>query len=166
MGSRGLRRYLCVRTSYSARATGVWLSDFTYISNLIDGLLLADQSLQEGGLESVAAGQAYFMTNGEPMGFWEFITRLASRLDLPPIRYKIPYWPIYGIAALREWIDSLRGGTLMSDDSGLTRFAIRYMVSHHYYSIDRARRELGYSPAVSIDEGIELTCQALGQTSP
>ena len=139
--------------------SGAWLSDFTYIGNLVDGLLLADQTLAKDGTGSIAAGQAYFMTNGEPMPFWEFVTRLAERLDLPPIRYTLPYWPIYGIAAVREWIDSLRGGTAMGDDSALTRFAIRYLVTHHYYSLDRARRELGYNPAVTIDEGIEITCR-------
>jgi nucleoside-diphosphate-sugar epimerase len=35
------------------------------------------------------------------------------------------------------------------------------MVRHHYFSIDKARRELGYQPRVSLDEGIRLTCAYL-----
>ena len=140
---------------------GTWLSDFTYVGNLVDGLLLADQALTDKSADSVAAGQAYFVTNGEPMPFWDFVKRVGSRLGLPPISFRVPYGPIYGIAAIAEWIDSLRGGGTMRDDAGLTRFAIRYLVTHHYYSISRARRELGYSPAVSIEEGIELTCKHL-----
>jgi nucleoside-diphosphate-sugar epimerase len=31
------------------------------------------------------------------------------------------------------------------------------MCTHHYFSIERARRELGYAPKVSIDEGIART---------
>ena len=145
---------------------GTWLSDFTYVGNLVDGLLLADHVLIEDGADSLAAGQAYFVTNGEPMPFWDFVKKVASRLGLPSIQFRMPYGPVYGIAAMAEWIDSLRGGNAMRDDAGLTRFAIRYMVTHHYYSIDRARRELGYTPAISIEEGIELTCKYLEETGP
>ena len=51
-------------------------------------------------------------------------------------------------------------GTLNAED-GLSRFAIRYMCTHHYFSIERARRELGYVPRVSIAEGIERTARHL-----
>jgi nucleoside-diphosphate-sugar epimerase len=126
--------------------------------------LLADQALLKDGVNSIAAGQAYFTTNGEPMPFWDFVKRVAGRLGLPSIRYTVPYRPIYALAAIREWLDARRGGKLMADDSGLTRFAIRYLVTHHYYSIDRARRELGYNPAISLDAGIDLTCRYLEET--
>ncbi|MGB5811385.1 MAG: NAD-dependent epimerase/dehydratase family protein [Polyangiales bacterium] len=139
---------------------GVWLSDYTYVSNLIDAIILADEALAKDGLESVAAGEAYFITNGEPMPFWDFVRKVAARLGFPPIKYRAPKSLVYAIASVKEGIDTLRGGTLSAED-GLTRFAIRYMCTHHYFSIDKARRELGYDPAVSVDEGIERTCQHL-----
>ena len=139
---------------------GIWLSDYTYVSNLIDALLLADEALKTGGVESVAAGQAYFITNGEPMPFWDFVRKVAARLGFPPIKYRAPKALAYGIAAIKEGLDTLRGGTLNNED-GLSRFAIRYMCTHHYFSIDKARRDLGYEPAVSVEEGIEKTCQHL-----
>ena len=142
---------------------GVWLSDYTYVSNLTDAVLLADESLAKGGLNSVAAGQAYFITNGEPMPFWDFIRKVAARLGFPPVKYRAPKSLVYVIAAIKEGVDTLKGGTLNAED-GLTRFAIRYMCTHHYFSIDKARRELGYSPAVTVDEGIERTCQHLEAT--
>jgi nucleoside-diphosphate-sugar epimerase len=139
---------------------GVWLSDYTYVTNMVDAVLLADDALAKDGLDSVAAGSAYFITNGEPMPFWDFVRKVAARLGFPPIQYTIPKSLMYGIAAVKEGIDTLRGGTLNAED-GLTRFAIRYMCTHHYFSIEKARRELGYNPAVSVDEGIERTCQHL-----
>jgi len=39
----------------------------------------------------------------------------------------------------------------------MTRFAIRYMCTHHYFSIEKAKRELGYDPKVSIVEGVDRT---------
>jgi sterol-4alpha-carboxylate 3-dehydrogenase (decarboxylating) len=142
---------------------GVWLSDYTYVSNLTDAVLLADEALAKDGLNSIAAGQAYFITNGEPMPFWDFIRKVAARLGFPPVKYRAPKSLVYVIAAVMEGIDTLKGGTLNAED-GLTRFAIRYMCTHHYFSIEKARRELGYNPSVTVDEGIERTCQHLEAT--
>ena len=142
---------------------GTWLSDYTYVTNMTDAVLLADEALAKDGLNSVAAGQAYFITNGEPMPFWDFIRKVAARLGFPPVKYTAPKSLVYAIAAVKEGIDTLKGGTLNAED-GLTRFAIRYMCTHHYFSIEKARRELGYNPAVSIEEGIERTCQHLEAT--
>ena len=49
---------------------GNWLSDYTYVDNLVDALLLAGDQLDVG---SKVAGRAYFITNGEPMPFWDFV---------------------------------------------------------------------------------------------
>ena len=136
---------------------GTWLSDYTYVDNLIDALLLADEKL---GGEAIAGGQAYFVTNGEPLPFWAFIEKVLARLGYPPIKYRVPYSLAYGIAAIKEGFDTLRGGELRAED-GFTRFAIKYMCTHHYFSIEKARRELGYDPKVSLDEGIERTCAAI-----
>ena len=136
---------------------GTWLSDYTYVTNLVDALLAAESRLT---VDADCAGQAYFITNGEPMPFWDFVRKVVDRLGLPPIRAKIPHQLIYAIAAVKEGLDTLRGGTISPED-GLTRFAIRYMTTHHYFSIDKARRDLGYDPSVSVDEGIERTCRHL-----
>jgi len=132
------------------------LSDFTYIDNLVDALLLADAALCRGD----AGGEAYFVTNGEPTPFFDFVGRVLAALDLPPIRGAAPYWIAYSAAAVAEAVAAIRGKPVGQED-GMTRFAIRYLCTHHYFSIDKARRELGYQPRVSIDEGIALTCRAI-----
>jgi len=56
---------------------------------------------------------------------------------------------------VREAFDTyVRGGTLNAEE-GLSRFAIRYITSHHYFSHAKATRELGYVPRVRMVEGIE-----------
>jgi len=137
------------------------LSDFTYISNLVDALLLAEAALGPGGK---AGGQAYFITNGEPYPFFRFVGDVLAALDLPPIRGSVPYALAYSVAAVAEFWDTLKGGTLHAED-GLTRFAVRYMCTHHYFSIEKARRDLGYAPAVSLAEGVRRTT-ALIAASP
>ncbi|NVB36238.1 SDR family NAD(P)-dependent oxidoreductase [Pseudenhygromyxa sp. WMMC2535] len=138
---------------------GNWLSDYTYIDNLVDGVCLALDALRDKGVESVAAGQAYFITNGEPIPFWDLVRMVLAELDYPPILFAVPGKLVYAIAAIKEQVDALRGELTAED--GLTRFAIRYMCTHHYFSIDKARRELGYAPKVSIQRGVELTCADL-----
>jgi nucleoside-diphosphate-sugar epimerase len=135
------------------------LSDFTYIDNLVDALLLADEKLTVG---SPVPGQAYFVTNGEPMPFFEFVRRMLRELGLPKIVGAVPYPLAYAAAAVKEAIDTLRGGTLHAE-GGMSRFAVRYMVRHHYFDIGKARRDLGYVPRIGIDEGIRLTCAELRQ---
>jgi nucleoside-diphosphate-sugar epimerase len=133
------------------------LSDFTYISNLVDAVVAAEERLVAG---SPVCGQAYFITNGEPMPFFDFIEKLIVEVGYPPIRGKVPYWLAYAVAAIAEAIDTLRGGTLNSED-GLSRFSVKYMVTHHYFSIEKAKRDLGWQPKVSLAEGIRMTVKEL-----
>jgi len=128
------------------------LSDFTYVTNVVDGMLAADDRLTPG---SPVAGAAYFITNGEPMSFWDFVARVLPPLGFTPPRLAIPRSIAYGAAAVREAFDTyVRGGTLNAEE-GLSRFAIRYITSHHYFSHAKATRELGYVPRVRMVEGIE-----------
>lgn len=135
------------------------LSDFTYISNLVDAVVAADERLAPGG---AACGQAYFVTNGEPVAFFDFVERLLMQLGYPPLKGSVPYWLAYAVAAVAEGIDTLKGGTL-NTENGLSRFAVRYMVTHHYFSIAKARRDLGWRPAVSLADGIRLTAAQVGR---
>lgn len=133
------------------------LSDFTYISNLVDGLILADEKLDpDSGKRTTVGGKPYFVTNGEPTAFFDFVGRVLAKMDLPPIRGAVPYRVAWTVAALVEAYDNLRG-VPVGVESGMTRFAMRYMCTHHYFSIARAGQDLGYTPKVSIDEGIDRT---------
>lgn len=136
---------------------GTHLSDFTYVSNLTDALLAAEAKLAP---QSPVAGEAFFVTNGEPMAFFDFVGRVLEGMELPPVKKRVPFALAYGVAALAEFWDTLKGGTLNAED-GMSRFAIRYLCTHHYFRIDKAKAALDWSPRVSIDEGIARTVEAL-----
>jgi sterol-4alpha-carboxylate 3-dehydrogenase (decarboxylating) len=138
------------------------LSDFTYVDNLIDALLLSDAALSRA---PSLGGRAYFVTNGEPIPFWDFVDRVLVARGDPKIEYRLPYWLAYGAAAIVEWSRAIRGHASHPED-GFTRFAVRYMCTHHYFSIERARKELGYEPKVSVDEGIKRTVGTRSKGSP
>ena len=79
---------------------------------------------------------------------------------MPKTKYRVPESVAWSIAAIKEGLDTLRGGTLNAED-GFTRFAIKYMCTHHYFRVDKARRDLGYDPKVDLSEGIRRTVAAL-----
>lgn len=132
------------------------LSDFTYVSNLIDAVVAAEDRL---GLGTPVAGQCYFITNGEPMAFFDFVEKFIMQMGGPAITGKVPFWLAYGVAAVVEGWDTLKGGSFK--EGGMTRFAIKYMVTHHYYSIEKAKKDLNWEPKVSLAEGIKLTVDDL-----
>jgi sterol-4alpha-carboxylate 3-dehydrogenase (decarboxylating) len=39
------------------------------------------------------------------------------------------------------------------------------MVTHHYYSIEKAKKDFGYEPKVTLAEGIKLTVNDLNRQS-
>lgn len=132
------------------------LSDFTYISNLIDAVVAAEEKL---GLDTPLEGQAYFITNGEPIAFFDFVEKFIMQMGQPAITGKVPYWLAYSVAALAEGWDTLKGGSFK--EGGMTRFSIKYMVTHHYYSIAKAYDDFGWKPKVTLEEGIKLTVDDL-----
>ena len=132
---------------------GQKFSDFTYIDNLIDALVSADGYLSR---DDIADGQAFFITNGEPIAFWDFVDKVLVGLNQKPTKGRIPFFLAYGVATIAETLGVLLAKSAGPED-GLTRFAIRYMCTHHYFSIQKAKELLDYEPRIDIDEGIVRT---------
>jgi sterol-4alpha-carboxylate 3-dehydrogenase (decarboxylating) len=103
------------------------------------------------------AGQAFFITNGEPIYFWDMPRlvwgRLARAEKVPPK----PKWPIkfskdvgYALAMGAEW-----WGWLSGKEPAFTRFRVAYSCVNRWHNIEKARRVLGYEPVVSLEEGVD-----------
>ncbi len=129
------------------------LSDFTYVDNAADALLLAATAL-EGGAPNSAAGKAYFVSNGEPRPYWGFINDILVRLGRPRMTRWFPTPVAYAAGWINEKTFAPRTG------SSFTTFTVDYLSTHHYFSHARATRDLGYQPRVSLDDGIALTARA------
>jgi nucleoside-diphosphate-sugar epimerase len=124
------------------------LVDTVYIDNAVSAHLKALEVLFP---ESQASGNAYFITNGEPLPIAEIINRILKAAGLPPLTKKIPTKVAYAAGALMEFVYS---AMKRKDEPLMTRFLARELSCAHWFDISAARRDLGYNPTISIDEGI------------
>ncbi len=125
------------------------LVDFTYIDNAAEAHILAADRLTAG---SPIAGRPYFITNGEPVEIWGFINTILNLAEIPPIRGSVPSALAYlgGALAEKVWKTfQLKG------EPPMTRFLAQELATAHWFTIDAARRDLGYEPRVKISEGLE-----------
>lgn len=130
-----------------------FLSDFLYIDNFVDAVLAADARMAKAPSIS---GEAFFITNGEPLAFFEFVERVLAAADQPSIVGRVPARVAYAAAAFVELYYLLSSREFIPED-GVSRFAVRYLTTHHYFSSRKAERMLNWSPRVSIEVGIERT---------
>jgi nucleoside-diphosphate-sugar epimerase len=122
--------------------------DPIYIDNAAMAHFLAADRLEPG---SAIAGKIYFVTQGEIIPLWEMIDRLLHAAGLPPVRRSISRPVAIATAGLLELGYFL---SRKSSEPPLTRFLVRQLSTTHWFSIDAARRDLGYEPKVTIAEGM------------
>jgi len=129
--------------------------DTTYIDNAAEAHLLAAIALERNPR---AAGRAYFISNGEPVNLWELIDTILKLAGVPPISRSIPKGLAVGLGTVLETIHRLlkRPG-----EPRMTRFLAEELATSHWFDISAARRELGYIPVVSMEEGLRRLGLAL-----
>jgi nucleoside-diphosphate-sugar epimerase len=97
-----------------------------------------------------AAGRAFFITNGEPVMLWEWINGLLHALDIPPVTRHLSLGAATVIGGLCE---ALWRGLPLAGEPPMTRFVAKELATDHWFDISAARRDLGYSPRVSMAGG-------------
>ncbi|MFI5358394.1 MAG: NAD-dependent epimerase/dehydratase family protein [Opitutales bacterium] len=122
--------------------------DLTHIDNAADAHLLAEQALIPAN--SPAAGRAYFITNGEPVVLWDWINQLLRALGEPPVTRKISLGAALLIGAVCEAAWSILP---VPGEPPMTRFVAAELAKDHWFDISAARRDLGYTPRVSMAAG-------------
>ncbi len=125
------------------------LVDTTFVDNAARAHLDAAKRLTPGGPVS---GRAYFISQGDPRPVRYLINALLATAGLPPVKKSIPV----PVAYLAAWF--LEAGYKLlhvANEPPITRLAVLEMGRDHYFDISAARRDLGYDPAISIEEGLE-----------
>jgi nucleoside-diphosphate-sugar epimerase len=115
----------------------------THVDNAVEGLWLA--------ATRGVAGAAYFVTDGEPVVFRDFVTRLLATQGLDPGDGELPLALARAVAAGGEAAWRMLP---LPGSPPLTRMALWVSSLECTIDISRARAELGYAPVVSIDDGL------------
>ncbi|MFT6926772.1 MAG: nucleoside-diphosphate-sugar epimerase [Psychromonas sp.] len=126
------------------------LVDTIYIDNAVYAHLLAAVSLNQP--TSNCAGKAYFVSNDQPILMAEMLNKILACQGLKPINARIPAPLAYLIGATLEWVYLKLN---KEQEPPITRFVARQLSTSHYFDISAAKKDLGYQPIVSIDQGME-----------
>lgn len=120
-----------------------------YVSDLVAGLILALEHPD-------AIGQAYNLTNDQPMTQRELLETIATEVGARGPRLRVPFRLLYGAGYLAERLATVTGS---SRRPPLTRLGVAFFATENRYAIDKARRELGYEPRVPLADGVRMTAR-------
>jgi len=115
----------------------------THVDNTVEGLVLAARSGRPGN--------AYFVTDGEPVVFREFVTGLLATQGVEAPSRSIPTAAASALASAGEAAWRLLP---LPGRPPLTRFAYWVSSQECTIRIDKAREQLSYAPVTGIADGL------------
>ena len=122
--------------------------DNSYVHNLVHGHILAAQHLVEGG---TSPGQAYFINDGEPINMFDFSRPVVEAVGYPFPKIRVPAALVKGIMAFWQMLHFKFG----IQEPPVPPLAIERIAIDNYFSIAKARRDLGYEPLYNTQQGLK-----------
>ena len=146
----GDRRFLkmfrgIARRRFPMLGDGQAFYHLTYIDDLVEGLRLCGET-------PAAAGRTYILGGPRYTSLSELVRIIAAELRVPPPRWRIPVWPVWLAGALCEAVCVPLG-----IEPPLYRRRVDFFTRSRAFDTTRARRELGFAPAVDLVEGVRRT---------
>ena len=99
-----------------------------------------------------ALGQVYNLTNGEPEKLTVLMDKLCNALGIEPHYIRPPFGLMYGLSGVME--GAFKCLRIYNTAPPITKYNIATLGKTQVFSIEKAKRELGYEPIVTIDEMI------------
>jgi nucleoside-diphosphate-sugar epimerase len=122
---------------------GRHLTSTCHVDNAVEGLLCA--------AERGRGGEAYFVTDGMPVEFRGFVSRMLATQGIAAPAGSLPYGVARGVAALGE---TLWRALPLPGKPPLTRLVLQLFGREVTVEDGKARRELGYLGATSVEAGL------------
>ena len=127
------------------------LVDIVYVENAAMAHVQAFEALTPHKVN----GEAYFIGQERPVNLWSFINEVLGILDIPLVNRSIDLNTAYYLGWALEFIFGILG--IKKPEPPMTRFVALNLAKSHYFSHEKARRDFGYIPRVTIAEGLERT---------
>jgi nucleoside-diphosphate-sugar epimerase len=125
---------------------GNYLTSTVHVDNVVEGLLLA--------ADKGKPGEIYFITDGAPVEFRAFITKLLRTHGMDVPDRNVPRWVARTMVTMTSWMKR----------PPLTRTAFALMAHEVTVDDSKARRDLGYTGKKSIDDGLAEMKHAMAAT--
>ena len=128
--------------------------DLTYVENAAQAHLLASDAMNAKRV----SGEAYFISDGAPVVLWDWINVFLRRMNLKPVERHMAARSAYAAGLCFEtlfWLIRRR------QEPPMTRFLSKALSCSHFYDISKSRRDFGYAPMVTNEEGIRRTLISL-----
>jgi 2-alkyl-3-oxoalkanoate reductase len=144
--------------------------DATFIDDAAAAHVLALDALAgpAGPEQRPVAGRALFIGSDHPLPIATMVNGILSAAGLPPEHRSVPFGVAYALGAVSEavWRATRRAGR-----PPVTRHLVRQQATSHWFDLTAARRDLGYRPRVTPEEGFErlatsLRSSAVGERDP
>ncbi|KAI4190257.1 MAG: hypothetical protein LQ346_004961 [Caloplaca aetnensis] len=175
----GLLRALTNRQTKYQLGENTNLFDFTYVGNAAHAHILAAIALltttdpsppspsSEKSVDGRADGTPFFVTNTQPVYFWDFAravwaaagdpVSLSAPRSITTINEPLGLF----VAGMLEWL--YWAGTWGRKTPSMTRGIVKYSCMTRYFDTGRARRVLGYEPRWGLDEAVQRTVKWFGE---
>ncbi len=127
--------------------SGLQPLSLVYVENLVDAMLAAARRPE-------AVGQTYHVTDGPPVTRRELVDAVCTGLGLAHPTRSIPTGLARAVSRLMEAAYRMLG---KREAPILNRFRLKFMAVPLTFSIEKARRDLGYEPRYSFKEGMAAT---------
>lgn len=158
--------HLLPRLAKAARAgrlpqvgDGKQVVDATFVDNAAQAHLDALARLSPG---AACAGKAYFIAQDEPQPTFDLVNQLLEAAGAPPVKGLVPAGMAYVLGSILE---GLHGLIPALGEPRMTRFVAAELATSHAFDLSAARRDLGYAPGVSHQEGLRRLREAVASGS-
>lgn len=118
-----------------------------YVRDVAQGLIKAGDAGDE------AIGQAYTLADDRRVTQDEYLNTIADFLEAPPVTRKLPYVALYSAGRAAELLWQAMGRR-KSAPPPVTTYGVTLLGGNQEFSIDKARRELGYQPEYDVIRGV------------
>ncbi len=133
------------RGTFAYFGSGQQILNCIYVKNLVEGIFLAAET-------PGAAGEIFNLTDGQPVTKTQFVGKVAELAGLKPPTRHIPRGLARVLANLVEGIAKLRGARSAPI---INKARFKFLALNLDYSIEKARRVLGYRPPFPFETAIE-----------
>lgn len=132
------------------------LVDGVYIDNAAHAHILALETLRTG---ADIGGKPYFIAQGEPMTAYALISKILHAASNGQLRVRGQLPALVGKAGAALLETAWKAFSLKGEPP-ITRFVAEELTLPHWFTLNAAKRDLGYAPTISMTEGLERLAAA------